>query len=158
MPEKSRIGDMLRHGGAFLIVGGAAFVVDAAVYNLLVFWVTGIGPLFDAPVFAKVIAIVVATMVTYVGNRFWTFSKRRLRPRLLRYLLFIAINLVAVLLQLGCLAFSRYVLGLDSVLADNISGTLLGQAIATMFRFVAYDRWVFPDEPGTGDRMALEQA
>lgn len=148
----------MRRGASFLAVGGAAFVVDAAVYNLLVFWVTGTGPLFGFPVIAKVIAIVVATIVTYVGNRFWTFGQRNVPRRFSRYVLFIGVNIAAALLQLGCLAFSRYVLGLDSVLADNISGTIVGQALATVFRFVTYDRWVFRDEPRDGDRPALERA
>lgn len=148
----------MRRGASFLAVGGAAFVVDAAVYNLLVFWVTGTGPLFGFPVIAKVIAIVVATIVTYVGNRFWTFGQRNVPRRFSRYVLFIGVNIAAALLQLGCLAFSRYVLGLDSVLADNISGTIVGQALATVFRFVTYDRWVFRDEPRDGERPALERA
>ncbi len=56
-------------------------------------------------------------------------------------------NVLAILVQLGCLAFSRYVLGLDSVLADNISGTLIGQALATGLRYVLYTLWVFPHSP-----------
>ncbi len=158
MPRALDAAGLLRRGGAFLLVGGVAFVVDATVYNLLVFWVTGTGPLFHAPVIAKVIAIVIATIVTYVGNRFWTFGHRNVPRRFSRYVLFVGINVVAALLQLGCLAFSRYVLGLDSPLADNISGTIVGQVLATMFRFVTYDRWVFRDEPREGGGTALERA
>jgi putative flippase GtrA len=132
-----------KQGGAFLVVGGAAFVVDAVVFNLLAFWVTGTGPLYDQPLLAKIIAIVVATVVTYVGNRYWTFNDRHLPHRWSRYVLFVLFNLVAIGLQLGCLAFSRYVLGLEGPLPDNISGTLIGQALATVFRFVTYDRFVF---------------
>ncbi|GAA1689145.1 GtrA family protein [Microbacterium sediminicola] len=143
--------------GAFLVVGGVAFVVDALAYNVLVFWVTGHGPMFDQPILAKIIAIVVATFVTYVGNRFWTFGKRTISRKISRYVLFVVLNLIAIGLQLGCLAFSRYVLGLDSVVADNIAGTLIGQALATLFRFFTYDRWVFPDESGHGKEIALEQ-
>ncbi len=53
---------------SFLAIGGLAFLVDAAVFNLLAFWVTGRGPLFDQPLIAKTIAIVVASIVTYVGT------------------------------------------------------------------------------------------
>lgn len=148
----------LRRVGAFLLVGGLAFVVDAATYNAFVFWFTGAGPLFDYPLLAKVISIVLATLVTYVGNRYWTFGARRLTHRTARYLIFIGLNVVAVLIQLGCLGFSRYVLGLDNVVADNISGTLIGQALATAFRFFTYDRWVFPDEPDESVSVVIEQA
>lgn len=137
---------MLRNAGKFLIVGGLAFVVDAATYNLLVFWFTGSGPLFEQPLLAKIIAVALATLVTYVGNRFWTFSSRTITRKFSRYVIFVLLNVVAVVIQLGCLAFSRYVLGLDSVLADNLAGTLIGQALATAFRFVTYNRLVFRDE------------
>lgn len=134
----------VKEAAAFLVIGGLAFLVDAATYNLLVFWIDGRGPMFDQPIWAKIIAIVVASIVTYVGNRYWTFNQRHLPHRWSRYVLFVIVNLIAIGLQLGCLAFSRYVLGLDSVLADNIAGTFIGQALATVFRFVTYDRWVFP--------------
>lgn len=136
----------LRRSGAFLVVGGVAFLVDAGAYNLLVFGLDGAGPMRELPIPAKVVAIVVATVVTYVGNRYWTFGSRHIERSARRYVLFALVNLVAIGLQLGCLGFSRYVLGLDSVIADNVSGTLIGQALATVFRFVAYERWIFPDQ------------
>ena len=148
MVESGGIGAIARRGGAFLVVGGVAFVVDALTFNLLVFGIslTGNGPLFEAPLVAKTLAIALATLVTYVGNRYWTFGSRRIRRRFSRYVVFVLLNIAAVAIQLACLGFSRYVLGLDSIVADNVSGTLIGQAIATLFRFFTYDRWVFPDE------------
>ncbi|MFT4234131.1 MAG: GtrA family protein [Microbacterium sp.] len=151
------IATKVKEAGAFLVIGGIAFVVDAAVYNLLVFWVTGHGVLFHAPLAAKIIAIAVASVVTYIGNRYLTYSSRHLPRRASRYAIFALCNLIAIGLQLGCLGFSRYVLGLDSVLSDNIAGTVIGQALATVFRFVSYDRWVFPHEttgPQEADRTA----
>jgi putative flippase GtrA len=145
--HSARRSSVLRRGGAFLVVGLVAFVVDAVTFNLLTFGLTGFGPLYDAPVTSKLIAIGVATIVTYVGNRYWTYRTRPLERRISRYVLFALANIVAVLLQLGCLAFSRYVLGLEGVVPDNISGTLVGQGVATVFRFWAYDRWVFRVDP-----------
>lgn len=142
----SRLVATLRSGGAFLAVGGVAFVVDALVFNLLAFGVTGRGPLYDLPVVAKTIAILVATVVTYVGNRYWTFGQRNLKPRFSRYVIFIVLNVAAIGIQLGALAFSRYVLGFEGIVADNISGTLVGQALATVFRYVTYGRFVFREE------------
>lgn len=138
--------NLARNASKFLVIGGLAFLVDAATYNLLVFWVTGEGPLFAQPLVAKIIAVALATIVTYIGNRFWTFSSRRLSRRYSRYVVFALLNVIAVVIQLACLGFSRYVLGLDSVLADNIAGTLIGQVLATLFRFFTYSRYVFPDE------------
>ncbi|WP_156760955.1 GtrA family protein [Microbacterium karelineae] len=145
----------VRQAGAFLVIGGVAFLVDALTYNALVFWVTGDGPMRELPIAAKIIAIVVASIVTYVGNRYWTFNDRHIPHKWSRYALFVLFNLVAMGLQLGCLGFSRYVLGLDSILADNVAGTFIGQALATLFRFFTYDRFVFPHseeiEPATVD-------
>jgi len=159
MPDRpGRAGGFLRRSGAFLVVGGVAFIVDAVTFNLLAFGITGHGPLYDLPLVAKSIAIVVATVVTYVGNRYWTFGTRTLQRRFSRYVVFVALNVVAVLLQLGCLAFSRYVLGLEGPVADNVSGTFIGQALATVFRFVTYDRWVFPDDRRAAGDAAVESA
>lgn len=133
----------LRRGSSFLVVGGLGFLVDAGTYNALVFW-GGEGPLYDLPLLAKVVAIAVASVVTYVGSHLWTFRDRRAPLSRRSVVAFAAVNLLAILLQLACLGFSRYVLGLDGPVADNVSGTFVGQALATGFRYVAYGRWVFP--------------
>ncbi|GAA1741354.1 GtrA family protein [Microbacterium paludicola] len=128
---------------SFLVIGGVAFLFDFATYNALVFWVTGRGPLFEQPMVAKIIAIAVASVVAYVGNHFWTFQDRSLPHTWSRYTLFMACNLVAIGLQLSCLAFSRYVLGWETLLADNIFGGVIGQTVATVFRYWSYERFVF---------------
>jgi putative flippase GtrA len=138
----------LRPTTLFLLVGGAVFLLDTAMYNLLVFWSPsqgwGAGIMHSTPLLAKLATIAVASCLTYLGNRLWTFGDRP-RPDTTRSIaLFILINLLAAGLQLSCLGFSRYVLGLDSVLADNISGTLIGQIVSTSFRYVTYGRLVFP--------------
>lgn len=139
----------LRRGGAFLVVGLLGFAIDAGTYNLLVFF-GGRGPMFEQPLMAKIIAIVVATVGTYIGNRFWTYGDRPApQNRVRQYVLYAVLNVVAIGLQLSCLAFSRYVLDLATPLADNISGTLIGQAVAVVFRYWAYGRFVFVDEGGT---------
>ncbi|KQO62444.1 hypothetical protein ASF23_10030 [Curtobacterium sp. Leaf261] len=138
----------LRRGGSFLVVGGIGFLVDAAIYNALAFW-GGHGPLFSLPLLAKIIAIAGASVVTYFGSRLWTYRDRAAEPRRGAFWIFVLLNVIAILLQLACLGFSRYVLGLHSPLSDNVSGTLVGQAIATVFRYWAYGRWVFPPSTRT---------
>ena len=57
----------------FAAVGVVALVVDLGLFNLLRF---GPGELLDdRPITAKVIATVVATLVSWMGNRHWTFSE-----------------------------------------------------------------------------------
>jgi putative flippase GtrA len=154
--ERVRAG--LRQSAAFLVVGVVGFLVDAGTYNLLVFnfgaW-GGEGLMYDVPLPAKIIAIAVATVVTYFGNKWWTFSHKQSGSPAREYLLYAVINVVAIGLQLGCLGFSRYVLDLSTPLADNISGTLVGQIVAVVFRYWAYDKFVFTGEP---DRETTERA
>ena len=145
MTVSSRADGHFRRAFLFLFVGGIGFVVDAGLYNLLVF-LGGRGPLSELPLLAKIIAILGATVVTYVGNRSLTYRDRRVPPTFRQLLLFSALNVVAILLQLACLGFSRYVLGLSDPIADNISGTLIGQALATVFRYFTYSRFVFPTQ------------
>jgi putative flippase GtrA len=157
MPRGAGLVPFVRRGGAFLAVGGIAFVIDAAAFNLLVFSVNGRGILYHAPLAAKIVSIALATVATYVGNRYWTFGARHIERRWSRYVVFIGLNLIAMALQLGCLAFSRYVLGFEGIVADNVAGTLIGQAIATLFRFFTYDRWVFPEDQRSADAAAIQQ-
>jgi putative flippase GtrA len=134
---------LVRRGGSFLVVGAVGYLVDVVTFNALVH-VGDPGVLHDAPLTAKVVAIAVASVATYVGNRHWTFRGRRQVGRVRGYTLFALLNALAVAIAVGCLAFSRYVLGLDSVLADNVAGNVVGQTLATVFRFWSYGRWVFP--------------
>ncbi|MBJ8346205.1 GtrA family protein [Antrihabitans sp. YC2-6] len=132
----------LRRGSAFLVVGGIGFLVDAGLYNILVFW-GGEGPLFHAPLPAKIIAIVGATAVTYFGNKWWTFGHKPRGNAMREFAVYVVVNVIAIGLQLSCLAFSRYVLDLSTPMSDNISGTLVGQIVAIGFRYWAYDKFVF---------------
>jgi len=149
-PDTTHVRDFLirnlRRGGIFLAIGGLGFVVDAIVYNLLVFS-GGQGPLHSVPLLAKTIAVIAGLVVTYLGNRLLTYRDRKAPATIAQIMRYAVVNVMAIAVQLGCLAFSRYVMGLDTVLADNISGTLIGQALATGLRYVLYTLWVFPHEP-----------
>ena len=134
--------DKLRSGGAFLVVGAIGFVVDAGVYNALVFW-GGQGPMFHLPLQAKVVSLLAGTVVTYFGNKWWTFGHKPPGNPVREFVGYVVVNILAIGLQLGCLGFSRYVLDLSTPLADNISGTLIGQIVAIGFRYWAYDTFVF---------------
>ncbi len=142
------ITEHLKRGTAFLLIGGIAFVIDAAIFNLLVH-VPAHGVLFDYPLVAKAISIVVATTFTYAGNRYLTYRDRNPRFTRRRLAAFVIVNAIAILLQLACLGFSRYVLGLNDPISDNISGTIVGQACATIVRYIGYGKWVFPNDSNT---------
>jgi putative flippase GtrA len=133
----------------FGLVGLVAYVVDVGLFNLLRF--AGPGLLADKPLTAKTISVAVATLVAWLGNRFWTFRRRRRVAAHRELVMFVVMNGIGMGIALVCLAVSHYVLDLRSPLADNISANVVGLALGTAFRFVAYRTWVFTelrdDEP-----------
>jgi putative flippase GtrA len=135
-------GEVLR----FLTVGGLGFVVDVGLFNLLRFdlgFGDGQGVLVDKPVTAKIISTVAATVVTYFGNRSWTWRDRARNGYLREYVTFFVLNGIAMGIAVLTLAISHYVLGFTSALADNIAANVVGLALGTAFRFWSYRRWVF---------------
>ncbi|MDA9912943.1 GtrA family protein [Candidatus Nanopelagicales bacterium] len=137
----------------FGAVGVVALIVDVGLFNLLLYLEAS--PLYDKPLSAKAVGVIAATTVAYFGNRFWTFRSRGSLPVGRGYLLFFALNAVAMLIAMSCLAISHYVLGLTGPLADNISANVVGLVLGTLFRFWSYRRWVFPQLPQESDRKAM---
>ena len=143
----------------FGAVGAVAFVVDTAVFNLLRFGLFSVdGPFEHKPLTAKVASAFVATIVAWLGNRYWTFRHRRRASRRREFVLFVAMNVAGLAIALACLAFSHYVLGLRSALADNIAGNGVGLALGTLFRFWAYKTFVFRQELAEELAEELEDA
>ncbi|WP_120003168.1 GtrA family protein [Nesterenkonia muleiensis] len=122
----------------FGTVGAVAFVIDSAVFLWLI-----TGTMNDSHVKAKAISVAVATLFSWLGNRYWTFRHQRTRTRLRELMMFVLMNAIGLLIMSGCVAFSYYVLGLRSELASFISGSIIGMGVAMCFRFVAYKLWVF---------------
>jgi putative flippase GtrA len=146
----------------FGAIGAVAFVVDIGIFNLLRHEV--VGSLSDKPLTAKTISVLVATVVAWLGNRYWTFRRRRRASRRREFVLFLLMNMGGLGIALACLGFSHYALRLTSALADNIAGNMVGLALGTLFRFWAYRQLVFTaggdlDKPETpADHTAAEEA
>ncbi|HKE51220.1 MAG TPA: GtrA family protein [Actinomycetes bacterium] len=122
----------------FGTVGAFAYVVDIGLYNLLRATV-----LEDKTITAKVVSVTVATAVAFLGNRHWTF-RHRTDPGLARgFGVFALLNGIAMVITVIPLWISHYLLGMTSLLADNISTNIIGTALATVFRFWSYRKWVF---------------
>ena len=146
-----RFGALIGELAKFGVVGLIALVVDVGLFNLLRF-AGGEGLLYDKPLTAKVISVVVATTVAYALNRNWTFSHRARTGVGREYTLFIIVNAIAMGIALTVLWISHYGLGLDNPVADNISANVIGLGLGTAFRFWAYRRFVFPAvEPAATD-------
>lgn len=137
-----RLGDLVRELMKFGVVGVVAYVVDLSTFNLLLFE-TG------KPITSKTVSTVIATTVAYFGNRYWTFRHRHRAQIRREYVLFFVLNGVGLLIAVGCLAISHYLLGFTSKLADNIAANGVGLVLGTAFRFWSYRRWVFQEAPVT---------
>ncbi|MCA1820198.1 MAG: GtrA family protein [Pseudonocardiaceae bacterium] len=133
----------------FAVVGGITYVVDITLFTLLK--VTVLEP---KPVTAKIMAVLVATIVSYVLNREWSFRTRGGRDRHYEASLFFLICGIGLVINAAPLWISRYVLDLRvpvvSLLAqeaaDFASANVIGTLLAMAFRWWAFRRYVFPDE------------
>lgn len=137
---RERVLELVRFGS----VGAVAFVVDLGVYNLLRF-----GPvdaLHGKPLTARIIAVLLATLVSWLGSRHWTFAGRRAHRGGHELALFGAINLVGIGFTVGALGFSHYVLGMSGPFSDNVAN-VVGIVLGTAVRYAGYKLFVFPGAP-----------
>ena len=122
----------------FGVVGAVCTVIDIGLFNVLHF-AAGVDPLL-----AKSMSVAVAATVSYLGNRHWSFRARGGKGFGREYPVFFLLNAIGLAFALGCLAVTKYGLGLTGPLALNLAGNGVGMAGATLFRFWSYRRWVFP--------------
>lgn len=133
---------LIHEGAKFLLVGGVGVVVTNVVYGVARHY--GVGPIS-----ATVVATIVAMVVTYAGNRYWSFKHRERAGVAREGALFIVLNGIGLLIQAGLVGFNAYVLGfqhghkLEQFLALNVA-----IAIATVFRFWSYRKWVWAAPAG----------
>lgn len=124
----------------FLAVGGTGYVVDVASFNE--FRSMPVLAALD-PSVAKVLAVLAAMIVTYVGNRAFTWRGESVHGRRREIALFVLFNAIGLGLSVLTLTLSHDVLGLTSRLADNISANVIGLALGTAFRYWSYKKFVF---------------
>lgn len=122
----------------FCTVGGAAFIV-----NSVVVWTLMHTFMQDSHTKAKVVASVVATIFSWLMNRLWTFREDRSENWKREAAEFAAVNLLGILVEAGCVAFSTYILNLRTPEASFISGTIIGTILGTILRYFLYRFWVY---------------
>ena len=142
----------------FLTVGGVATLVALVLFNTLVHgYFGGPGPLNEQPLLAFVLANLVGMVVSYRGSRSWAFRDREAVGPTGGRVAFFVINVLSMAIPLGCLAFTRYVLGLTDPLSDNIAANVVGLGLGTAARFWAIRRWIFLS-PRRLEKRETEQA
>ncbi|MGO9078754.1 MAG: GtrA family protein [Streptosporangiaceae bacterium] len=92
---------------------------------------------------ANIVATILATAFAYVGSRYWTFRHReRTHSTGRETVLFFVLNGIGLGIQLACLGFTNYALGLTDKFSSNVA-LLIGIILGTLFRFWSYRQWVW---------------
>jgi putative flippase GtrA len=131
-----RFRHVIHEGAKFGIVG----LVGIGVTNIV------FGPLHDVlhlgVLTSVTIATAVATVVTFLGNRYWSFRHREGAGTGREGLTFFILNGIGLLIQYAVLGFSNYGLGLTSKL-ENYLALNIGIGLGTLFRFWSYRKWIW---------------
>ncbi len=145
-----RLQDIAGELGKFVVVGGFCFVVDT-VLAYVFYRRVGLGPTTS-----KTLSTIIATSVSYIGNRLWSFAHRVDDERGHRQdiSVYAGINVVGLVITLIPVDVAHYLLDAKTAVAFTVSG-IIGTAVATVFRFWAYRRWVFASAPGLAEKSAL---
>jgi putative flippase GtrA len=131
---------LLHEGFKFLVVGGIGFVVTIGVANAL----HGSGKYK-----AITIATIVAAIVTYLGNRYWSFNKRQGQGTARDAVIFLVLNGVGLLIYYGCIWVIQDAGGLQGKGWYNFA-IIVGTIFGTLFRFWSYRKWVWTAVPDAG--------
>jgi putative flippase GtrA len=130
----------------FAVIGVAGVFITNAVYDLLYIHL-GLGP-----VTSTTIATIVATIASYLGNRYWSFRDRQRTGVVHEMVVFTVLNGIGLLIQDATVAFNYYLLHLGHNKAAGFIALNVGIVLATLFRFWSYRRfvWVAPTSARTG--------
>ena len=140
MPRMARLhrrfADLIPELAKFGVVGLVGTIIDLGGADFLHVHM-GLGPMVS-----KAISITAATIVTYLGSRFWTFRHRVNQALLREGLLFAALNIVGLAIAECVIAFVTYGLDMKGTLAYN-AASVAGTGLGTIFRYFSYKKWVF---------------
>jgi putative flippase GtrA len=140
---RKRFGELIPELAKFGVVGLTGTVIDLGGADYLHVHL-GIGPMV-----AKGLSITAATIVTYLGSRFWTFRHRVNQALLREGALFVALNVIGLAIAEAVIAATTYGLDMKSELAYN-GASVAGTGLGTIFRYFSYKKWVFlAHAPGT---------
>jgi putative flippase GtrA len=142
-----RFRQLIHEFAKFGIIGVIGLVITNVGYALM--HSHGVGP-----VTSTTIATIVATIVAYIGNRYWSFAHRERTSVPREGLIFFVLNGIGLLIQDVVVAFNSYVLHNEHHKLAEFLALNIGIAIATLFRFWSYRKFVWrltpTDDSGTG--------
>jgi putative flippase GtrA len=137
-----RFRHLIHEGAKFLTIGLIGTIVTFVVANAL----HSLGKYL-----AVTVATVLATVVTYLGNRYWTFRHRQGQGTARDSTMFFVLNGIGLLIYYGCIGLTDLA-GLGSSRIWYNAALVVGTGLGTLFRFWSYRKWVWTakeTEPGT---------
>lgn len=125
----------------------AVYVLEVLLFNI------ALGLLGMEPVAAKAFSYLTCAVISFYGNKLWTWRDHPPANLLREYLAYTLVTLVGLGILLSFVSVSHYCLGAISPVfrtawADNISGNMIGPPLVAFFRFWAYKRFVLT-QPAT---------
>jgi len=131
-----RFRQLIHEGAKFGIVGSIGVLVvlagsDAFHYEL------GLGKFTSVT-----IATILATVATFLGNRYWSFRHRQGAGARSETMLFFVLNGVGLLIQYACIFVVTDLLGLSARIFYTVAN-FVGIGIGTLFRFWSYRKWIW---------------
>jgi putative flippase GtrA len=122
----------IHEGAKFLVVGAFGTVITFAVVNVM--------QQVNQYV-AITVATALATVATYLGNRYWAFKDRQGKGTTRDSMNFLVLNGIGLLIFYGCLGLADLG-GFSGRLWNNLA-VALGTGLGTLFRFWSYRKWVW---------------
>ena len=149
----ARFRQLIHEAAKFGVVGTVGFIVTETGFNLLHFD-AGLG-LFTS----NALATGVAAVITFTGNKFWTFRRRAGRGTSRETVVFFGLNAVGALIQYACVWIAKNGFGATDQILINVA-FFFGIVLGTLFRFWSYRTWVWhvPLEHPSAGRPEGEQA
>ena len=132
----------------FGVIGTVGIFVDNGAYLLLTHGLLDPGPLAGHEKIASIVATAIATLFSWIGNRYWTFRhKRAERPDHMQreVVLFLVFNAIGALITMACVALAIDVFDVTDPVGQT-AARLVGIVIGTIFRFWTYRQFVFVRE------------
>jgi putative flippase GtrA len=154
MSSARSLAERLRHLAPEALAFGSIGAANTLLYMAITWALLPIGA-----VKASVVATIVTTTLAYLANRYWTYRHHTRSALRREYTLFFGFNLVGMIIQSGAVTIGKYGFGLteehDEILFMGV--TLLGIAVATIFRFWAYRTFVFLKPPVDGHEATVAE-
>jgi putative flippase GtrA len=129
-----RFRHLIHEGAKFLTIGLIGTIVTFGAANVLHHSLGKYG--------AITVATILATVVTFLGNRYWTFKHREGQGTARDTMVFFVLNGVGLLIYYGCIGLTDLAGQGKSKLWYNVA-LVVGTGLGTLFRFWSYRKWVW---------------